>query len=761
MRLIQETRASWIPRGASLSQRSLLVAAAVVAFAACAGFGADAAAEDPRVDIVVEEPRGVARRGWPVGVGVPFPRGALADTGSLRLGAADGAGGVLPHQARVLSRWPDGSVRWALVDWRVDLGARQRRSFVLRKGTPPEPLQVLRVVEGDESVSVDTGALKFLIPRERFAIVDSPQVNGEPALASSVGAFVEIGGKRYAAQAPESIRVLESGPLRTRIELRGEYGAGLHYVVRIDVFAGHSFVRLLHSFEYRGDEAELSMSRLAIDLPLEKAKGASYRAGREEHPPLEGKLEKKTASLVQEDARALRLDGALRPGRAAGWFDLQQGGRGLAIGGRFFWQEFPQGFRFDETNLSYDLWAKETGPASIGMGAAKTHEVALDFRGGSTPPATEVASLVEPLVAHVDPKWMVASGALGNSIAPDAVNAAFLDALRTGFDRYREKGDSTPWDDRDSIECKDPAFERRREGFYGMLNWGDWNFPWYHDQVNGCETWGNLEYDMTQVLALAHAASGARDFHTTMTAAARHHMDVDRIHHGPPDCNCTGMVHPRVSRHFNFELGKVDPGYAWTEGLLSYYYLTGDERALDAARGIADFLVRVPPDTGARPRQWGWPIIALVATYRATGDEKYLTAAKDNARRAMASYAPNSGRDVGVGTLADALAYLHEETRDESLEKWLSAHAGNVMASRAGADPRYFPAVAYVGRLRGEVDYKRAARDAVPRQEFGNWGKPFTLAGRLGFRILSLVPEKLPDVPATPTIAGEEEPTAP
>ena len=46
-------------------------------------------------------------------------------------------------------------------------------------------------------------------------------------------------------------------------------------------------------------------------------------------------------------------------------------------------------------------------------------------------------------------------------------------------------------------------------------------------------------------------------------------------------------------------------------------------------------------------------------------------------------------------------------------------------------------AVAYVGRIAPQPQYTRAARAAVERLKFGNWAKPFTIAGRLGFSLLS------------------------
>jgi hypothetical protein len=726
--------------GALLRANTRKVAAGALAWVLTLAAQTAAAASSPaELYIDLRAPSDQTSRSWPVTAGVPFPPGARPDGADVSL-QPDGKGAPpIPVQTRVLSRWSDGSVRWMLLDWQADLSPKQRR-YRIAAGKPARPPKAVTVVQDDDAVSIDTGALQLTIPKKRFALLDDVRLDGKTATGGAVTAFVDVQGTRYPAQPPTGVAVLEDGPLRARVELRGAYGADLHYVVRIDALADQPFVRVLHSFEQRGSAPFTSLRQIGIEIPLQSTAKLTYRAGREKDAPLTGKLGEKSVTILQEDNETLKLNGTAQQGRTAGWVDVHDGTRGLAVAGRFVWQEYPQSFHLDPARLTYNLRAPEVPAASVGMGAAKTHEFVLYFSGRTPPAATQLATIAQPLMAHVNPAWVVASGALPNSIAPGKGTAAFIDELRAGFRRYQGREENEAWDDGGTLRCNEPERERRRQGLYGMLNWGDWNFPVYHDMVNGCDTWGNLEYDMTEVLALAYAATGDAEFHTAMTAAARHFMDVDRIHYAPRACDCVGMTHQRTALHFSFELGGPDLGYAWTEGLRSYFWLTGDERALEAVRGIADYLARHLPasNEGLAPRQWGWPAIALLGAYDATGVEAYKTAAREYARRGMETYPPTSGRDPGVGTLADALAYIDAATPDPAGRDWLTNHTAAVMASPPGADPRYFPAVAYVGRVTSNAAYQRTAAEAVPRQPFGDWGKPFTLAGRLGFRILSL-----------------------
>ncbi len=686
-----------------------------------------------------QESLGLTRRQWPITAGVPFPAGLVPDAG--RLVITDDSGNAAPLQTRVLSRWLDGSARWVLLDWQADLEAREKRRFRVAPGTPVTAAPVVQVRDRSDRIDIDTGPLQFSVPKNRFAWLQGVRLNGTEVLSGPVGAFAVLDGKRVEGQIPSAVTVTEAGPLRVRLEIRGRYAAALDYVVRVDAFANQPFVRVLHSFEQHGPDAYTSVQQITATIPLALREPSWYRAGREGAPEFAGRLTGDGFTLVQEDNDNLIAAGVRRAGHAAGWADIGDEKRGVAIAARFFWQQYPQSFRLQTSGITYNLWDPQARPAKIGMGVAKTHELLLYFHDKNPPPQVALTALTEPVLAWTNPRWTVASGALRNALAPAPATAGFLDGLDAAYRRTLVTADKDRWDDSGQVRCADPAHEHPRHGFYGMLNWGDWNYRGYHDTTKGCDAWGNLEYDMTQVLALAYAATGQPAYHQGMVAAARHFMDVDHIYYQHDHPDWTGMNHPKNPLHFTFELGGVDLGHTWTEGLLSYYYLTGDERALAAARGIADYLVnRINATVGwnrGNPRQWGWPQIALVAAYEATADAKYWTGAQEYARRGMAAYPPTKIKDWKMGILAEGLAYTYSLTGDVVIQDWLSRYASAVNAQGAGVDPRFLPAVAYVARLENRPEYARTASTGSARLKFGNWAKPFTIAGRLGFALLS------------------------
>ena len=64
----------------------------------------------------------------PVTTGLPWPRGKLLDPQKLVL--RDAVGKAVRLQARTLDHWPDGSVRWVLLDWIAEAGKGSYRVAV-------------------------------------------------------------------------------------------------------------------------------------------------------------------------------------------------------------------------------------------------------------------------------------------------------------------------------------------------------------------------------------------------------------------------------------------------------------------------------------------------------------------------------------------------------------------------------------------------------------------------------------------------------
>ena len=66
---------------------------------------------------------------------------------------------------------------------------------------------------------------------------------------------------------------------------------------------------------------------------------------------------------------------------------------------------------------------------------------------------------------------------------------------------------------------------------------------------------------------------------------------------------------------------------------------------------------------------------------------------------------------------------------------------------KAREDVRAFPAVAYVAAITGNAAMRDAARARADRLDLGSWGKPYSINGRIGFRIESLLAAAPPHPP--------------
>ena len=294
----------------------------------------------------------------------------------------DDGGAPLPVQSRALSAWPDGSTRWLLVDTQVDLRPNQRTPPAgrarHRRVTPGATADGHR--SGAEGIDVDTGALRFRVPRTRFALLDALHPAGEKRpFNGAVAAYSSPGERRGEAQQPTDVRVLEQGPLRTRIALTGTYGNGFDYEIRLDAYAGQPFVRILHTFINRHPTPFISVPRIAVELPLGELKPTHLprrrrrRAACGATPIPDGGLH-----LVQRDnsdgrdrrqrraAAARRLDRARRQRAPTSAWPRAGSGRSIR-----------RASTCAATASSTISGRREADPANAGVGAAKTHEFAI------------------------------------------------------------------------------------------------------------------------------------------------------------------------------------------------------------------------------------------------------------------------------------------------------------------------------------------------------------------------------------------------
>lgn len=149
--------------------------------------------------------------------------------------------------------------------------------------------------------------------------------------------------------------------------------------------------------------------------------------------------------------------------------------------------------------------------------------------------------------------------------------------------------------------------------------------PW-SDITQFEQVWANNEYDVIWTMGGEIMRSGNRDLLVSFRWFARHAIEVDFVHYSdhffkhrttPPHC----------ARHTT---AGAYPSHFWTQGVLQYYALTGDEDALVFARAICDKIIEMFDDPAMRVRLWhptrelGWALLSLASLIEFDPDPRYI-----------------------------------------------------------------------------------------------------------------------------------------
>ena len=655
----------WSPKAKNTMQNApTSIRCNAIAFGLLTAFSLGAEAAAGEITLTVAEPSGVERSEWPVTSGVPLAQGELRSHRQTAL--FDAAGQEIPLQTEVLARWPDGTIRWLLLDFQVDLAAGQSKRFLLRYGPRVErstnPHQSLVITRGSKEYPItpriETGPLRVQLSTDHFRLLDDIwlDLDGDGRLSDdermtddrTTGiVLVAADGRRHRADLSLATWTIERhGPLRACVRIEGRHGAEdgsamFRYIVRLHVFRGQPFIKFDYTFvnDYQG----AMMAKFdAIEIVCSiKDDGDQFILNGEPSKP---------SRLVQIDDREFQISGRTSDGRAPGWAAVASPRGGLAAGVREFWQNWPKSLEVKPGELRIGLcpdfpkgqydgrplleevkhhYYLRDGVYSLKTGTARTHEVWATFFSGE-PQAGKLAEFFraaeKPLLAQCSPEHVCSTGILGDAPPADPKKYKGYDAL---LDAMFQKH----LDDQESI----------RE--YGMLNFGDW----YHvDKFGG--GWANQEYDTSHIFFVQYLRSGDRRYFDRARQGAEHLMDVDVLHavnrhmygedgHGQPQ---VGQIWTHSVGHTGgyyegaalrapvwYQRGLLaDDGHVWIGGMCDNYLLTGNRRALDVARTVADNIASGQIDAWSdHVRGLGWPLNLLMTAWETTGDDKYLDAA--------------------------------------------------------------------------------------------------------------------------------------
>jgi hypothetical protein len=589
------------------------------------------------------------RKACPFTRGVPMPQGGLADANALRL--RSDAGVDLPVQCRPLSRWPDGSLKWVLVDFQADVAAGQSRFWLSTGGVAVDPGSTVRIETGPEEFGIDTGSLHLRLDRRVFAPFSSVDFSSGEFSAGELGGRSEfklgegtatagkrpdgdawvrlhegvtdggtrrqlygMGGMARASLGREEYRTVveEEGPLRSVLRLEGAYEAEApmhHYagyrpcrfVTRLHFYAGHSFVRVLHTVIHTFNPRETEIEEIGWHVPLAADGQRRYQLGAHRH--LAGDLSADEYLLLSqaEDNRfalerrcGVETTGLAEGERALGWAALESDGIGLGVALRHMPEEFPKALGLGHNGIDVFAWrhpegkrlslrryAEEVawhegeGVYGDGTGTAKTCEFFVAFYD---PKKTDAAVLLPGLLAPphvaVEPVWASGCRVSGGFTAVDTARFPQAESLLTGFIAWQ----------RGTI---------LRERWYGYLDWGDMLATWEEEagdwRFKGRWGWCNSEWDPRHAFWIQYLRGGKGRLYDLAEAMTRHSLDVDTCHWHAFRPYMVGGCFRHSLDHFGDE---PCASHTFLDNWVDYYLLSGDGRTLEVLREAGEFLLR-------------------------------------------------------------------------------------------------------------------------------------------------------------------------
>ena len=596
---------------------------------------------------------GAAGQAGLVTMGFPLPRGRVREAGRLRVW--DTGGRPQPLTVEPLARWPEGSLRWALLRFPARAGETVRVRLEQAATVADAPDPPVRLTTNGPALRLDNGVLELDLDRAaglRAVRYGGREICRETELTLTLQ---EAGGRRaFRAGPAESFSVLSRSGLHAELRWRGRFvdsedrPGPMSYDLRLRAEAGSAQLRfwltVLHAaarqppWEDLQPRVAVADWRLAVRLAEPAARRVLGREAGAWEAPDAG-----TVELRQPDDLGYRItaDGReLAAGtRAPGWVAAAGTGGAVSLGVRHFWQNHPIGLRAGTTELGVCFWAGEV-PLDWEGGLAKTHELVLAVGEALTAPA------VTPLLGLVPPAWVCGTEAAG------ALLPRHTDALR-------QLGYWEAW--------RETAMRRWVNAMpTGLRDFGD---AYLGGPYKGKNAYLNLEYDVPLNFLHQFLRTGERWYFDAAGPMVRHQADVDTE-------NVAGFAWKHSPQHTTTQ---AEFGHVFLRGLLLHHWLTGDPRDREVAEQLGDWIAgELQRGRGiGNERQIGWSLYALSALHEVTAQPRYLEAARALAERLAREQAP-SGRfhlrwDNRIaffnGIAASGLLSVNELAPDPLLER--------------------------------------------------------------------------------------------
>ncbi|MFP4027009.1 MAG: hypothetical protein ACLFWL_04395 [Candidatus Brocadiia bacterium] len=598
--------------------------------------------------------------GYGVTYGVPLPQGRLQEPQNAALAIKLPEGSIAPIQWKIAEKWPDGSVRWIVLDFEMDLPANKQSSFALVADAETPDYPKLEIHENNASISVANKHLRVEVERNSFSLFESLSVNGQELIQQGADIIVvNPKGKRYYASFTQNldVSIVEQGPERVVIESSGRHTASdgdqlLSFRLRYTIRPHDPCIRLSYKMANEEEpEMGVHLGRIFMEIPTTLGPRPTRYVRQKHHTELwftrpveiQENVELQAGSFISEMAESVygkahsgkvvirnlhnfREDLSdyphyLRPGNARS--DMSGGLRAaypflatVSENGSFIgWfsemeANHPKGVASERNKIRFDIWPQWADNLRLNRGMSKEHDIFLSF--------DDRRLSFEDLESRYFDHEVMGFGIFAEGAPPVnfSIDPEYARECEV-FDIHRW----LPYDEDRYLKIETKMGTIGSKGgkmSRGMLDYGD-------GIIRDCSA--NNENDRILDRFREYYRRGKAEFRREALISARHNAHVDLISYDPDELR-QGTMAAHCPNHSD---GACYPSHMWVGGLLAAFCTTGEPDFEEAAISVGENMLRwqekCPEVFYCDSREAGWPMLAWVQLWHHNHEQRWLDAA--------------------------------------------------------------------------------------------------------------------------------------
>ncbi len=606
------------------------------------------------VPITICETMGIRRNAEPITIGVPFAEGQIVQTDSLLLNYHST---LIPCQIEITASWFDGSIKWALLNFQLDLEQNSKKTLYLQNNTHAEyesaqvaALPAIVVDESAQEIRIDTGHTQFVLNKSELKpfeavfqdtkqIIDNTQC--QVILEDNSGQSLKPRIKKITIPPVENY--LRTNYLRTMVLIEGEFTRSdgeffSGFTSKLTFYSGKSLTKwdfTLHNPRAAkhnggvwdlGDKGSIYFKKLISTIEINSVEALEWK----ENVDCQWQNQGSRNILIYQDSsggenwnsqnhlnkdakvplkfrgfRCYDKDEVIQKGdRANPFIHVSSSKLKVTACIKQFWQNFPKAMSFESNKLvennklTLSLFTEQFGDQfELQGGEKKTHTLFLDFNENKD----NLDYCQAPLIAKIPASYYLETGVF--PLLPEQKeNSDLSQLIQAGLD------------DENNFFAKREIIDE-----YSWRNFGDIFAD--HESLYTKDSRPNIshynnQYDPINGFAQQFILTGDDKWFELMSDLAQHVVDID-IYHTKDDrheyngglfWHTNHYVDAATSSHRTFSKTHLEDEpdigggpaceHCYTTGLATHYFLSGSQSSRDAVLLLAQWMTKLHEGNG-------------------------------------------------------------------------------------------------------------------------------------------------------------------